>query len=306
MAGRATGRAIRTPQHWVKAMRTTATGEEVLGFVGYVDQARPTGDKLAVSLKGPAGLLEERPLPFPPPGIEHGTNEDAFGLYWRVLDYVFALPDPKDFPALPGSLDGSDQETVDRFIETRRDLAASTMLNSVDDAIQVAVDDDNSEGHVTAQFSRRDSQAGFAVLLRHCHSDKEPARFARVADIIWQANERRHDGDYDRRRAVLQQWRRAAGQLQQKSLDQLMREKLAREEAMTILDYPEQWTPSSLLSAFNYGDLLHWDERKRKTIAGWQADDFEGPQTRLAFLAAAAGLAHVYIGFGELAAAATT
>lgn len=177
--------------------------------------------------------------------------------------------------------------------------------NSVNDQVRVAIDDETDEGSVTARFSQRDSQAGFAVLLRQCHSETEPARFGRVADILWQANERDQDASYDQRRTVLHQWRRTAGRLQQKSLDQLMREKMASEEGMKILDYPEEHTPAYLLSAFNYGDLLHWDHRRRAAVAGWQSDDYEGPRTRLAFLASAAALAHVYVGFGELASTAT-
>ena len=48
---------------------------------------------------------------------------------------------------------------------------------------------------------------------------------------------------------------------------------------------------------YNYGDLIHWEARTDVRVgtpaylAAWQ---------RFQFFLAAAGLAHIYIGFGEL------
>jgi hypothetical protein len=98
-------------------------------------------------------------------------------------------------------------------------------------------------------------------------------------------------------------WRRAAGRLHERSLNQLLREKLATEEDMGILAYDEPDSPAILLSIFDYGDLLHWGNRggERRALQAWEADEFTGGDRRLAFLAAATALAHVYMGFAVLA-----
>lgn len=72
-----------------------------------------------------------------------------------------------------------------------------------------------------------------------------------------------------------------------------------------VLDYQEEDPPSALLSAFDYGDLLHWG-RRRSVVEEWNADEFIAGERRLAFLAAAVALAHVYIGFGVLTQTATS
>jgi hypothetical protein len=62
--------------------------------------------------------------------------------------------------------------------------------------------------------------------------------------------------------------------------------------------------PPSYVSAYNYGELIHW-ERGRETLAAWQQDPFDEAHTRRAFLEAATGLAYVYIGFSEVVRTAT-
>ena len=83
-----------------------------------------------------------------------------------------------------------------------------------------------------------------------------------------------------------------------------MREKLAREEHLEILAYREEHAPSYLLSAFQYGDLIHWDE-KRSVLEAWQQAEYTGARQRHAFLSGAAAIAHLYIGFAVLAETAT-
>jgi hypothetical protein len=296
---------IPRPERWIKNVRTAADGSEQLVFVGYVDSAVPDGKgSLKVSAKGPAGLLSERTLPFQPPMIEESSHGEAFDFHWRVLDYIFGLPDPREFPALGGPLPDEEQEVVNRYVRTARDLAGSGVLNAAGEGLTVQLEDETDAEHVKLKLSERDRQVGFAALLRHCDSKNERASFPSVADILWRATER-ESGVQSERQEVLKAWRRAVGKLHGKSMDQLLREKLADEEGMGVLAYEEVDSPNLLLSAFDYGDLLHWD-RKRAVVAEWEQDEFLGGERRLAFLTAAAALAHVYIGFAVLAETATS
>lgn len=95
-------------------------------------------------------------------------------------------------------------------------------------------------------------------------------------------------------------WRSAANTLQRKSLNQVIRERLAAEEQLRAFLYVEEDTPAELIRIYEYGDLIHWDKRSAQ-VAAFGQDRFTESDRRLAFLDAASGLAHLYIGFAELA-----
>jgi hypothetical protein len=298
---------IPRPERWVKAVRVSeSTGEEHLAHVGYINVAEPKGGRLNVKTEGAEGLLAGRALPFPPPMIEEASAPEGFEFHWRTLDYVFELPDPRDFPPLTVALDADDPEVVERFARTARDLARSGVVNAVGGGMVVNIADVTDEEDISLVLSERDQQVGFATLLRHCDSPspKERASFQKVANILWLAAERESDEHSELRQTVLKEWRNARGRLHHKSLNQLLRDKLVAEEDMGVLGYNEPDSPNFLLSAFDYGDLVHWDS-KRDVVATWEADEFTGGDRRLAFLAAASALAHIYMGYAVLAETAT-
>lgn len=298
--------AIAQPDRWVKALRTSPDGVEHVAHVGYISGSEPDGHgQIRVRTSGPEGLLAERPLPFGAPMASSAPGPEAFEFNWRSLDYVFGLPDPRAFARLAAPLSTEHQRVVDRYVECARDLAASGVVNSIGGGINVDIADSGTGEELTLAFPEKDRQIGFSTLLRQCDSPSEQAPFKRVADILWQASQASPDGgERDTRPQILAGWRRAAGRLHARSLNQLVREKLAREEHLEILDYEEEHTPNFLLSAFQYGDLIHWDE-KRSVLEAWEQDGYTASHRRLAFLAAAVAIAHIYIGFAVLAEAAT-
>jgi hypothetical protein len=295
---------IPRPEKWITGMRTAEDGVQRLAFANYIDRAEPDGeDRLQVSTKSPEGLLESRGLRFVPPMVEEASSVAGFEFHWRTLDYVFGLSDPRSFPSLAIPLPADDQSVVDRYVRTARGLASSGVLNAADEGMQVKIEDDTDIEHVIVTLSEKDRQVGFATMVRQCDSEKERARFGRVADILWMASERAKDENVEVRQDALERWRLAVRRLQAKSLNQLLRDKL-KEEDMQILAYQEEHSPRFLLSAFEYGDLIHWD-KNRVVVANWEQDEYTGGDRRMAFLAAAAALAHVYIGFAVLAETAT-
>lgn len=213
------------------------------------------------------------------------------------------MPDPTTFPSLPNPLADDETAVIQRYVQTARDLAASAVVNATNEGVFVDIEDRTDIEHVVARLGQRDRQTGFAVLLRHCDSQQEKASFPRVANILWLASQGAEDDARDERLRVLAAWRKAVGRLHGKSLNQLLRDKLVADEGMRILDFQEPDAPQFLLSAFDYGDLLHWD-RQRSVVAEWEQDDFTGADRRRAFLDVAVALAHVYIGFAELARSA--
>jgi hypothetical protein len=277
-----------------------------VAHVGYISGTEPDGNgQLRVCTSGPEGLLAERPLPFPAPMASSAPSPEAFEFNWRSLDYVFGLADPRAFGRLAAPLSAEDQRVVDRYVGCARDLAGSAVVSTAGGGLNVDIADSGRGEELTRAFPEKDRQIGFSTLLRQCDSPSEQAPFTRIADILWQASQGSQDGRTRERRAqIIISWRRACGRLHARSLNQLVREKLAREEHLEILDYQEEHAPNFLLSAFQYGDLIHWDE-KRSVLETWEQDEYTAGHRRQAFLAAAVAITHVYIGFAVLAETAT-
>ena len=62
-------------------------------------------------------------------------------------------------------------------------------------------------------------------------------------------------------------------------------------------------SPETLISTFQYGDLIHWTD-KRSVIEAADSDPFQRALLRMDFLEAATGLTHVYLGFSLVVRAA--
>lgn len=287
------------PDRWIK-VRRTHDGAEELVFVGYISELVPDGKgNIKVTATGPEGLLPQRPS-FSPPMVDLGSAPAAFDLWWTQLEYVFGLPDPGSFPPLPAdALSVESRQAIDHYVQTAEDLARSTVLNALDNRLTVREEDETGAEMIEARFSAKDAQVGFAGLLRQLDAGREAASYNRVAGTLWQAAEEASDSRRQDRLDQLTAWSKAIKRSHGKSLNQLLRERLVAEGAR-VLDYGEPDSPEFLLSSYNYGDLLHWG-RKRETVAGWEEDEFARSDRRLAFLMAAAGLAHLYIGFAVLA-----
>jgi hypothetical protein len=298
---------IHRPDKWVVAKHTGPDGVERTKFVGYVSSAIPDGKgNLRVTTTGPEQLVTEQPLPFPAPLAEQGSDAGAFEFWWKQLAFVFELPDPQTFPALPDPLPDERQTVVDRYISVAEELAQSRVIGAAEEGFTVRIDDHTDEtAEVLARLPSKEIQLGFAGLLRQLDSKDEHASFSKTCDAIWLAADAAKDRHHTSRLDQLQAWRRAAGQLHANSLNQVLRKKLVSEHGFAVLDYEEMHTPQFLLSAYGYGDFLHWG-RKKGVVAAFEQDELSAAEHRSAFLTGAMGLAHLYMGFAVVARAATS
>jgi hypothetical protein len=298
------------PQMFMRVVRTGADGIDRIAFIGYVNGAQhhAVTKTSTVNLRAPESLiLESFEPPFPIPLAEHVTAPQVFEFWWKQLGYAFALPDPRSFPPLPDVLGDDERAIVERYVQVAGHLAGSGLLNALAEGFNIRHPErlDGPE-EITQNFSRADLQAGFAVFLRQCDSTNpsERASFHRVRSILDQATLATSDDARSERVAQLGAWRAAVAALHTKSLNQLIREKLAAEEHLRAFIYEEEHTPAQLLRIYDYGDLIHWDTRRGAELAEFERDPFTASDRRLAFLDAASGLGHLYIGFAELARAA--
>jgi hypothetical protein len=274
-----------------------------LAFMGFISGAEFIGDQVKIEASEPEALVLNERLPFEPPMVERGSMPGAHEFWWKVAGYVFDdLADPRLFPPLPTPPDDDALNIVLRYISTAEALAASSVVNSAL-GFTVQIRDLSEAASIESRLPAKDVEMGLALLVRHCDSQKEPARFDRVYNILMAAAETGADPWQRDRITQLRGWSKAVKRLRGKSLNQLMRDKLVTDRGYRHLDYQEEHSPQFLMSMFDYGDLLHWGEH-RGVVAQWESDEIVGLEQRLAFLDAATGLAFMNIGFGLVAATA--
>jgi hypothetical protein len=253
-------------------------------------------DTINVDGRTADSLLHDLPLPFRPPGIGHALEPSAFTHWWKQLCYVFDLPDPRETPQLPVPLTADELEAASRFVEMSDNLATSALLNSAS-SITVQPSSFGDDTVTMVNFPPFDIQAGFATTLRHSDDPNELASYSRVKNSLAVACQRASDTQATRRGRAVTEWGRAVKCLHRKSLEQLLRERLVSEEGLSGFDFEELYPPRQLLQMFNYGDLIHWTQAETVRTDG---PAFLAKWQRFEFFLAAAGLAHIYIGFGEL------
>ena len=262
------------------------------------------GDLLrCTTSSAPHCLVADKPLPWRPPGVRFATDPTGFQFWWRQLTYAFDLPNPSAFPPLPEPFPDVEATRAARFVYVTESLAASAAVSSPG-GITMSPAFHGEEEIIQTDFPPVDAQVGFAGLLRQCHNASEPASFKHVHNALWLAASSAQDQEAPERITAIKDWHRAIKSLRRNSLDQLIRDKLVREEGCGIFAWQEEMSPEQLLRTFNYGDLIHWGDGR--VSLSTSDDEFAVVYQRYEFLRAGLGLAHIYIGFGELVRAAST
>lgn len=242
---------------------------------------------------------EESRLPFVPPYSEIAPNPEGFYFHWRKLQYAFSLPNPAHFPALREPLSPRDSEAVQRYIHSCRELATYSLLNHGGGVTFNWTPDETS---VVVDSPPKEALRGFAVLFRQIHSDQtEPASYKVVRSILSKASASSQDGARDERLGIIKKWSRSRAQLLQTSLSDIVQSKLheamgAPSEAFGI---KRRHTPLELISMFNYGEYIHWGDRKDEHSELFQ-DEFRGNLAEFNFQEVLIGLSHFYFGYAKV------
>jgi hypothetical protein len=240
-------------------------------------------------------------LKFPAPLAHLAPNPEGFEFWWKMLEFVFGLPSPATFPALPSVPKKADLEALMRYIHAAEELAQSELLNGHNEMTVHVPDESHERERVETTFSSNEITRGFTTLFRQFHSKdtRDPARFMRVHEILRQANDAAGDTHVAERRHQLDAWKKARASLLQENLKVRVGQKLRDEQRFPAVPGEGQMSPTTLISAYQYGDLIHWGEQ-RSTLGVVRGDPFQEAYQRMSFLEAVAGLAHVYIGFSLL------
>jgi hypothetical protein len=232
-----------------------------------------------------------------PPLIERSPRPKTLYLVWRSFQIVFDdIDDPATFPPIQDALAPGGITVCRRYIEAAEELSESELLCG-SDRITISWNPEDGES-VDATFTSKEITRGFAALLRQFDSNEERASFHAVNNFLRDASMATADSHGPRRCRHLHAWRSARGQLQGAEIQRLARRKLG-------MEYGNEHSSSYYLSAYNYGDLIHWD-RKREVLKKWSADEVQKNLQRFAFVEAATSVALAYIGFSAIVRRATS
>lgn len=231
-------------------------------------------------------------------GLSWRLTRVVFEYIWRLIQYVFDLPDPASIPPIDdAAFDSNRLAILRRFCCEAENLAQSPFL-SYPASMNVTVE--AGEEKVTVDYPPSENERGFAVHLRQFYRSEEPASFGKVHDIVSAANEATADSYVEQRRETLRHWMRVEGKLRNRTPNIWVGLKLVREGKLGA-PVPDSDAPrvERLVSAFSYGDLIHWG-RKAEELEGLTSDPFDNAHNRMLLYQGMAGLAHLYIGFWVL------
>ncbi|WP_280493877.1 hypothetical protein [Nocardia farcinica] len=237
-------------------------------------------------------------LPFPAPLTKFATDGGkAINHHWEKLDYVFALPNPADFPVLP--LAAEDRELIEYFIRTCRELAGYSAIN---DNHGLLVTSDGTNWKVEAHLPTKETFAGTAVAFRQLHSGQEEASFDKIKGRLFRAIKGLPEEDRAAAHAVVTGWARARADLMNQTLNTLVSRKVSN----ATQDDPVSFhgvVPDELIATYNYGGTIHFGKH-RQALVDLTEDPTLAAYYSYACMESIAGLSHLYFGFAELLEAA--
>ncbi len=145
-------------------------------------------------------------------------------------------------------------------------------------------------------------------MFRQSYLPNEDASYSRVSRILHERAAKAQDALAHDRVQQLRGWAAAIRTTRKQSLRKsvLLRSiELGENAPMSDDDlrvFPDRETPEALIDRYLNTDRLHWDSEKAKAVESRSEDPVrDGGLERLALLDGATGLAHLYIGFAEIA-----
>lgn len=242
-------------------------------------------------------------LQFPPPYMELAVRPSEFQHQWKQLEYAFGLPDPNLFPALKLPLREKDREATARYVESCKELATYSLLGC-DRHYRLSQAEGQDSVSMEYNMPPKEILRGFAILFRQLHSD-DPASYGVVKTILASSIRQEDDVVSSAGLDYIRQWSRARAKLLQFTLTEIVQMKaLQAEWPNSPVPFPENsHTPSELISMFQYGEYIHWGDKREQHAAILRMPVF-AKLLEFKFHDVQIGLSHFYLGYSKLAEAA--
>lgn len=237
---------------------------------------------------------QETEVGFDPPLSHLASCPASFEFYWKMIQYVFGLPDPNALRPVSNPDFGDDTLIrLRRYCSAARELASGEFVCS-SGGFKVSFGPEGES--IQADFGSKELLRGFSVLFRQFYSDSEPASFSGVRGLLWQLAASDETEVGDALREFLSSIHRAEKRLRRRTINvEVGKKAIVRGQmggsAVPLESLPE---PERLISAFFYGDLIHFGD-KAEVLSLYSDCDFSDANHRLALGQSLLGLAHVYM-----------
>lgn len=235
-------------------------------------------------------------LTFEPPyvGLAAAGGAKGFRRIWEKLTYVFDLPDPAEFPAVP-TIPAADRDALEKYVGGCRKLATYTAM-SYGGGFKMA--SRNGIWTTTADFPDDELIVAAAARFRQLNNQGEPTAFTTASDLIIKAV-KAYDPDLIH---IVAKWRKARAELLNKHIATIVCE-------MLLPDGPHpdgppvvscsNLRPEELFNTYFYGDFLHVGDNAEQLI-DINSEDGNAAYHMFGFLTSMSALAHLYFGFSVL------
>lgn len=244
-------------------------------------------------------------LNFPPSLTHLGSDPSTFDYQWQLLTYAFNLPDPADFPTLPGQIPEKELRRLTRFIEVCEKTATYTVVAHKGG---ITLKGEHGNWDLEVNETKDEETVGFAVRFRQLHENStgEPD-FSATINILEKYTRQFTDEHTDTRKNILQHWRKARAQLMNRPLQNIVaRMVLEKDNCPNIDDFAmyNDVNPAEIINFFNYGELIHFGKHSDEYDKLAEDPKLEAIQHNN-FKQAMLGLIHLYFGFSDVIRSAT-
>ncbi|MEV6554226.1 hypothetical protein AB0M22_00805 [Nocardia sp. NPDC051756] len=239
------------------------------------------------------------------PLLECAQNRSGFTRYWEKLIYLFDLPEPADFPTLRGFMRPADLPVLQRFIDTCRQLAGYSVMNTSGGKLNVSLTLDGPK--VTATLPSHERFSGMSTTFRQVHNTGDEASFSKAMSALQRALDSSGlDTDQKARvKSQLNQWGAARKVIMKKTMATAICERVDKEwretprkKALPVLSF-QGVEPDDLILKYNYGDTIHWGKH-RDELADLTSQKDHDLFYKYCVLNSMISLAHLYLGFSAL------
>jgi hypothetical protein len=243
-------------------------------------------------------------LNFPPPLAHLGSDPSTFDYQWQLLTYAFNLPDPADFPKLPGEIPVEDVRRLKRYVEVCEKTAKYTVVAHKGGITMTGV---KGDWDLDVDQTSDEQTVGFATRFRQLHhSSTGDPDFSVVINLLDKYTRDFTDEHTEERKTVLQKWRKARAQLINRPLPNIVdRIVLKKDNCPNIDDFAmyNDVNPDEIINLFNYGELIHFGKHSEDYEKMADEPDMEAIQHNN-FMQSMLGLVHLYFGFSALSRSA--
>ncbi|GJO38634.1 hypothetical protein NJB1604_06130 [Mycobacterium marinum] len=234
------------------------------------------------------------PLAFAPPYRDLAAAGGAKGFQhiWEKLTYAFALPDPAQFPVLPG-LAAEDRDALAKYVTGCRKLAG---YSAIAHGGGFKMQSTNGNWTVTPDFPDDELTVAAAARFRQLNNQGESTAFTTASDLIIKTA-KVQDPDLI---PVVSKWRKARGALLHRTIATIICDTLLPKGPR-----PDDFVsfgnlrPEDLFNTYFYSDFLHVGDNAGQLI-DINSEDGNAAYHMFGFLTSMSALAHLYFGFSVL------